>query len=301
MRPELSHDEAFAELDAVAFDIVDAAERDAIMLHVATCAVCSAELHALRDTAAHVAFSAAPPPANIAASRSRIRDRLVARAVAERETPQSRTTPLVFPVPTTAPHKAVAPRHRRSSWLAIAAGIVCVASLGMLGLVLRGRKDLVDALKVQANLAQTARLAVDSLHGQLASRDSLIAGIVGRDVTVMVLTSKSAKEPYARMFWDRSRHTWTMVAHNMPDAKKGRTYQLWLVTPKSKISAGTFTPDNGEAVVIASHDLTEPLSAVAVTDEPAGGVAQPTSPPIIAAQQARPATTRTAVTRRGRR
>jgi len=56
------------------------------------------------------------------------------------------------------------------------------------------------------------------------------------------------------------------------------------VTPKSKISAGTFVPRNGDAVVRATYDLTEPLNAIAVTDEPAGGVPQPTGNPIIVAQ-----------------
>jgi len=169
------------------------------------------------------------------------------------------------------------------SWLALAAGLLFAASLGVLGMSLRGRQDLVDALKVQASLTATTRQTADSLRDELAARDSLIAGVMGRDVTVMTLTSASAKDPYARMFWDRTRHTWTMIAHNMPALKDGRTYQLWLVTPKSKISAGTFTARNGDAVVRATYDLTEPLSAIAVTDEPAGGVPQPTGSPIVAA------------------
>jgi hypothetical protein len=281
MRPGLSHDEAFAELDAVAFDILDVAERDAILSHVATCAVCRAELDALLDTAAHVALSAPPAPESITANRGRIRDRLVARAVAERETIKSPA--LVFPAGRPSASRLVVPRRRMSSWIALAAGVLFAASLGLLGMSLRGRQDLVDELKVQASLTATTRHTADSLRDELASRDSLIAGVMGRDVTVMTLTSASAKDPYARMFWDRTRHTWTMVAHNMPALKTGRTYQLWLVTPKSKISAGTFTARNGDAVVRATYDLTEPLSAIAVTDEPAGGVPQPTGPPIVAA------------------
>ena len=93
----------------------------------------------------------------------------------------------------------------------------------------------------------------------MAARDSLIAGVAGRDVTVMTLTSAAAKDPYARMFWDRARHTWTIIAHNMPALKSGRTYQLWLVTPKAKISAGTFAVRNGEAVV--SRDVRSHRSA----------------------------------------
>jgi len=55
------------------------------------------------------------------------------------------------------------------------------------------------------------------------------------------------------------------------------------VTAGAKISAGTFAPGiNGEAIVRAVYPLSrDSLKAVAVTDEPAGGVAQPTGPFVI--------------------
>jgi hypothetical protein len=230
-----------------------------------------------------VALSAPSAPESLIEGGARIRERLLARAAADVAQPKSPATPLMFTVaPSAAPSASV--QRRPARWLAIAAGVLFVAGLTTLGLSLRGRQDLVDALKAQATLTEASRHTVDSLRDQLATRDSLIAGIMGRDVTVMTLTSQSAKDPYARMFWDHARRSWTMVAHNMPDLKNGRTYQLWLVTPKAKISAGTFVPRNGDAVVRATYDLTDPLSAIAVTDEPAGGVPQPTGPVIVATQ-----------------
>ena len=111
----------------------------------------------------------------------------------------------------------------------------------------------------------------------------MITGLIGRDVAVMSLTSAGAKAPYARMFWDTARNTWILAAHNMPELRAGRTYQLWLVTKTAKISAGTFSPTNGEAVVRATYPLArDSLEAIAVTEEPAGGVPQPTGVPIIA-------------------
>jgi hypothetical protein len=54
------------------------------------------------------------------------------------------------------------------------------------------------------------------------------------------------------------------------------------VTPTAKISAGTFTPDNGEAMVRATFALArDSLRAVAVTDEPAGGMPQPTGQYVV--------------------
>jgi hypothetical protein len=285
MTPEMTHEEAFAELGAVAFDLLDAAQRDAVMLHVSSCEECRAELDALREAAAELALAAPAASAPVVATRERVRARLLARAASDAQARKLGTSPLLIPrpiAPPTSPSKADVPR--RAPWFAMAASVLLVASLGTLGWSLRERQTLIDAAKAQATLADAARRAADSLSDQVATRDSLIAGIAGRDVAVLTLTSKAAKEPYARMFWDRTRHTWTMIAHNMPDLKSGRTYQLWLVTPKSKISAGTFTVRNGDAVVRATYDLTEPLNAIAVTDEPAGGVPQPTGPIIVAAQ-----------------
>ena len=117
----------------------------------------------------------------------------------------------------------------------------------------------------------------------IASRDSLIAGLTGRDVAVMTLTTSGTRAPFARMFWDRATNRWTFVAHDMPGLPSGKTYQLWLVTASAKISAGTFEPRNGDAVVRATYALhADSLKAIAVTEEPAGGVPQPTGRMVIA-------------------
>ena len=117
--------------------------------------------------------------------------------------------------------------------------------------------DRIFATRCKPSLArgQSARTSSDSLRTVVALRDSMIAGLIGRDVAVVSLTSSGAKAPFARMFWDTTRNTWTLVAHNMPALRTGRTYQLWLVTRTAKISAGTFEPSNGDAVVRATYPL----------------------------------------------
>jgi hypothetical protein len=284
MKPVKSHEEALAELDAVAFDLLDPVERDAVMQHVESCTACRAELDALLETVADLAFAApATSETTAAAMRGRIRERLIARAGDDSEPRKPSLTPLVFPVTQPSVTDVTHPA-RLPLWLAIAAGIVFVTGVGLSAWSFRGRQPLIDALKSQTAMTESVRRTADSLSDQLAARDSLIVGIAGRDVTILTLTSQAAKDPYARMFWDHARHSWTMIAHNMPELKSGRTYQLWLVTPKSRISAGTFVPRNGDAVVRATYDLTEPLNAIAVTEEPAGGVPQPTGNVVVAAQ-----------------
>lgn len=279
MRTEMTHDEAFAELDAVAFDLLDLPERNAVLAHVNDCEACRAELDRRRAVVADLSFAAPLAADSSTGSRTQIRNRLAARAAAEIH--PRRLTPLLFP--TVADMPAVKPNKRRrtATWVGIAAAVAFAATVGVLAIVERDREGLqssLDAITV-ANLASSR--VTDSLTAELAARDSLLRAIAGRDVTVLTLTSGSSA-PYGRMFWDRVRGQWTFLAHNLPALKAGRTYQLWIVTNKAKISAGTFEPRNGEATVSAHLVLADPLTAIAVTEEPAGGTLQPTGATVIA-------------------
>ena len=68
----------------------------------------------------------------------------------------------------------------------------------------------------------------------------------------------------------------------------GMTYQVWLVTDSAKISAGTFQPDaTGHAFMQAKYALDRnALKAVAITEEPAGGMPSPTGPIVVSGSAA---------------
>ena len=85
------------------------------------------------------------------------------------------------------------------------------------------------------------------------------------------------------MFWDKATDKWTFVAHNLAPLAAGRTYQLWLVTATAKISAGTFTVSpKGDVMLQATYALDRnALKAVAVTEEPMGGMPQPTGAMVV--------------------
>jgi len=272
MSRELTHDEAFVALDALALDALDGAERELVIAHVSTCIPCREELASLRVTAAQLAYAANPTIGTAGASRHRIRSRLMARAAAEEQTVHDRS--LVI--------SSLA--WRRAEWVAAAASILLVVSVAVLAAVVRDRQVLREAMSGQAARLQPLQRSADSLRVAVATRDSMLAAITGRNVAVMTLTKSGANAPFARMFWDKTTNTWTFVAHDMPSLKPGRTYQLWLVTAAgAKISAGTFDPQSGEAVVRATYALAaDSLAAVAVTEEVAGGAPQPTGSPIIA-------------------
>ena len=290
----MSHDEGFVALGALALDAVDGSERAALLLHVADCDVCRAELESLRAAASNLAFAAPLAADSATASRARIRDRLTSRATAEGQARRLANPPLLFPkgaedaapAPATRARGFRPPPRRRhpAEWVALAAGILFVATLAALLVSWSDRADLQEKLVSQPVRDPKARNITDSLTAALASRDSLIAVLVERDVSVMTLTSRSAKDQYARVFWDRSRNAWTMFARYLPALKPGRTYQLWIVTSKATVSAGTFQAVNGVGVMRATFAVTpDNLRAVAVTEEPAGGVAQPTGETIVSA------------------
>jgi anti-sigma-K factor RskA len=58
---------------------------------------------------------------------------------------------------------------------------------------------------------------------------------------------------------------------------------MWLITPAGPVSAGTFKPTpEGTAEMQATYALLRgQLRAVAVTDEPEGGLPKPSTAPII--------------------
>jgi hypothetical protein len=283
MKPELSHDEAFVSLDAAALEALDASELDAVLAHAARCAACREELQLLRDIAAQLAF-AVPAADYHSVGRDRVRSRLVARATAMPSASASASASAPGAADRAASARVINMlAWRRAEWMAVAASILMVVSIGLLASVLRDRENLKDSLKVEIAQGQRARTRGDSLRIAIMSRDSLISGLTGKDVAMMTLTSSGANAPFAHMFWDRSHNTWTLVAHNMPALKPGRTYQLWLVTSTAKISAGTFDSRNGDAMIRATYALSAAdLKALAVTEEPMGGMPQPTSAPIIA-------------------
>lgn len=290
MSEGMTHDAAREALDALALDALDASERDAVMAHVAECVACQDELASLENTVGELAL-AATPLSMAPAQRNRVRARLLARAAADRESQRGDAASVVVPPRAADVHpirsNSAAPRRSYAGWMAMAASVIAVLGVGAFLKARSERDEFREALQT-ASVERGARtVALDSLNTLLADRDRMIANLTGPQVAVMTLASAGPQSPTGRMFWDQAHDAWTFVAHNVPAPKSGRTYQLWLVTPTAKISAGTFAPSaSGEVVVRATYALPkDSLAAVAVTDEPSSGSAQPTTAPFLVASK----------------
>lgn len=161
--------------------------------------------------------------------------------------------------------------------VAIAAGLALIAlGLGYYNQS-AARRDLIAG-------AARRDSVITALNALVRERDAELAAITGPGVSVVELSSTGVRPPTARMFWDRATNRWTLFAHGLPAPKPGRTYELWLVTTDKKIPAGIFKPaGDGSAVVRATYTLeAADLKAIAITDEPAGGVSAPTGAVILA-------------------
>jgi hypothetical protein len=302
---ELSHEEAYSELAAVAIDAAEPAVAQAVRAHAAVCPECGPELAAMEQAAATLGQLVPAAPMNRGHSAG-IRSRLVMKARAERESQAAsvpgppdltrgvasltgqgaRFTPGAQravnadsrrPAPSHSPQ--IAPATRRVNWFAIAASIAFIATAAQLMRVSADR----DALRDQVAAADTVAPRMDSLTFALNQKDSMIAAMAGNDVKVVPLMTQPATEPMGRMVWNRTSDDWIMVTYNLKQPQPGKTYQVWLITDKEKISAGTFRPDSGGRTVMHAHYALAPdaLRAVAITEEPDGGMPSPTGPMVV--------------------
>lgn len=259
-----THDEFRDLLAAHAMDLLGPAERASVLGHVSQCAECAAELESLRSTVGALAL-AAPDRSFDARRCNGVRSRLLARTAADRD---ARARVAAGQLPEREPRMLrqaeVVPIQSASRWrLAF-----MLLAAGLAGLILIGGAQL---LRSRDELAQARETE--------SQQRRLIAGLMGPGVKVIELAAAEGRRGRARMFWDQRRGGWTFVAYGIPVPAAGRAYQLWLMTPGDrKISAGVFTPSReGNAVATATYVLAaDSLAAVAVTDEPAGGVAAPT-------------------------
>jgi anti-sigma-K factor RskA len=145
-----------------------------------------------------------------------------------------------------------------------------------------------DALRAQLASRSTTAPTSDTTRAVApAENKALVSAMAGLDVKIVPLAT-STKASMGRMFWNRQSNDWTMVVYTMHPPKPGMTYQVWLVTDSAKISAGTFQPDaTGHAFMQAKYPLDRnALKAVAITEEPAGGMPSPTGPIVVSGSAA---------------
>src|SRR6266571_3566525 len=200
MTRAISHDDAFATLEALAVDALDEQERRDVLAHAATCTECAAALAELRATAASLAYTAPRIPLSPERSAA-IRSRLLDRAATDAAIRTGGTPPASWLVPTQVPRGDR--RWTGAGLLALAACVAFLASVALLARTWRERDRLRAAVATTLTNQTALTTRLDSLRAVIAADERMLSSMTGPRVRVLDLTAGGARPPVGRMFWDQ--------------------------------------------------------------------------------------------------
>jgi hypothetical protein len=310
---EMTHEQAADEIEAVALGIASDEVVQGVTAHAARCDECAAELRSFYDVVTALAGQIPARQLNRGHSAG-IKSRLFAKATAGKESSPLRRSPMVeqmrAPEPRAAAsaaarpveHRApeprpvaraarvddapVPPRDRdRSSmpmWIAILATVI---ALGSIAAWLNARGDQPPAAVATADDAPEDVSRLAELERLVSEKDTVIASLSGPGVRIIGLFNREAREPLARMFWDRRNERWTLFVYSLRQPRQGKTFHVWLGTDSGPVSLGNFQPESdGTATFRAVHSVAiAELNTVSISEEDAGGrPAAPTGPVVLA-------------------
>ncbi len=146
-----------------------------------------------------------------------------------------------------------------------------------------------QARQLQQQLATTrddykrAQAEKDRLELQRREMERILAVVASPATRQISLKGEGPSAPAVKAYWNEEQGV-VLSAQKMPSLATGRTFQLWIVPKKGNpISAGIFQPDAAGNLlqltrVVGSIGVKN-AAALAISEEPAGGSAQPTTKP----------------------
>jgi len=262
------HEQYAEDLTLYAMGVLEGRELAEVDAHVAGCDACRAELERLRADFAALALS--PPEVEPPA---RARERLLAAIGTE---PQAR--------PASSPASLDERRRARRGMRSQAAVWAAAGWLAAAGAVIVASSSWRHTSEVERQLAMLQKRMLDDRQ-QLAQAKEVLAVFTSQQSQHVTLVSTDEKpQPQGKAIYLKQRGTLVFVASDLPPVASGHAYELWLIPAEGgPLPAGVFTPDaNGNAVVM-NPPLPKGTSAkaFAVTLEPAGGSAAPTTKPML--------------------
>jgi|SRR5688572_16259303 anti-sigma-K factor RskA len=267
MSTEVQNHDAWLESAALyVIDAMTADERRAFESHLRGCELCRAELASLEGV--DQALASAVPQIDPSAA---LRDRVLATARPPKADSRTATSP--------------------AQWLPLAASLALSLGLGGYAYSLQQRivvleDELTDA---RAQAADTLARA-DATQRTLQVTQSHLDVLTAPDSTRVTLAGQApAPGASGRADWSRARGL-AVSLENLPPLQAGRTYQMWLLTAGMPVSAGLLTPDAaGRSIVVYPVPQGGVMpTGFALTEEPDGGLPQPTGQPILVGLLGRP-------------
>lgn len=295
MTAELTHEQAADEVEAVALGIATEEVSQGVTAHATRCPECAAELRSFYHVV--TALSALIPERQLNRGHSAgIKSRLLAKSGAGQDggaarrqarAESVRSPELHAPAPRPSGVEAEPARdgQDRSSMPMWIAGVATLIALGSIAALLNARSER-DALRgggVTEPVTADSRVA--ELERIVAEKDTTIASLSGPGVRIISLYNREAREPLARMFWDRRSDRWTLFVYSLRQPRPGKIFQVWLGTDGGRVTLGTFQPaSDGSATFSAEHPLAiAALNTVSISEEDVvGGVRAPTGTVVLA-------------------
>lgn len=253
MGRELSHGEATELLGAYALDALEPAEFQTVDRHVQRCQECLAEISQHREVAGLLTPGWSKPPPGLWKKIA---------ASLEEVPPPLDMAPVIAMKPAQA--RVAAAKPRRSLGMGIAA-MVAIAAMAMVGFLGFSAVDKGGDDTPGGTYAQELQRSVNAA---LAAPDSRKVDLVSTDG---YRTAQAVVLPDG---------TGYLVKNNLPVLSAERTYQLWAVVGTSTISVGVL----GSEPKLVPFKMGGPVSALAITEESAGGVISSKKEPVVQAR-----------------
>jgi anti-sigma-K factor RskA len=250
--------------DEYALGVLEGEARAELEQHLArTCPKCTPGVAEARGFISQLALAApsVEPPTDL---RAKIMDAVNASGDAVRATApveQKKFTP----------ERAMFP-----AWAWLAAAVLALVT----GYTIRQMSRQTDQLAVLRKEMKIATMQTQALQNQL-EMDRMVASVMlSPDSTQLKLEPADKNMPVVHAYLHPHMGV-AITADQMPSVPSARVLQLWFVPKSGKpVSAAIFHPDTtGQIALVAPVTIPlNELAALAVTDEPAGGSPQPTTP-----------------------
>jgi anti-sigma-K factor RskA len=259
-------------------------EARSFKIHLRDCAVCKSELSRSEHAAAGIGLAAEEVE-----TPDYVRDLLIARVEREPRVSVSIDSSNTDSPPLNTPSQIYEPKsepkkHRsKLDWALRIAFIVLVLANLWAFYNLHSTQALNARMAIALSDSQIAGdVLKKELEGQKKQPKDLeqILEIAGKsEARVARLTGQPpAPSSSGTLFWNARQHRYLLMG-SFPPAPQGKAYQLWLVTPARKISAGlVYTNSDGSAFVVSTISEDSPdATAAGITLEREGGSSTPTT------------------------
>jgi anti-sigma-K factor RskA len=189
----------------------------------------------------------------------------------------AKETPPVTPIEKAKPEKKVEPQRAAFPMWAWAAAAALALITGYTVRQMNTQNTQLAELRKQMKLAA---LQNQTLQNQLDMNRMVAMVMTSPDSVPVKLMPKDTKMPMVHAYL-HPHMGMAITADQMPTMPPARTLQLWIVPKDGKpVSVAIFHPNSaGEIALVAPVTVPKnEIAALAVTDEPAGGSPQPTTP-----------------------